>query len=100
MGKAKAKADSIAAEIQRATLQLERMVALRGERAADNCSFACLPYQYDIMAAAQKVGHAKDRAFTTYGTPRSATYPPAVERALLDANAAITRAYPLTEDML
>lgn len=95
MDKAKAKAGSIAAELQRATLRLERMVILRGARAADDCSFACLPYQYDIMVAARKVGHAKDRAFTAYGTPRSATYPPAVERALRDANSAITRAYPL-----
>jgi hypothetical protein len=95
MDKAKAKAGSIAAELQRATLRLERMVILRGARAADDCSFACLPYQYDIMVAARKVGHAKDRAFTVYGTPRSATYPPTVQRALHDANAAITLAYPL-----
>lgn len=93
--KGKATAGSIAAEIQRATLRLERMVILRGERAADDCSFACLPYQYDIMVAAQKVGHAKDRALAAYGGPRAAVYPYVVGRALRDANAAITRAYPL-----
>lgn len=104
--KAKAKAGSIAAEIQRATVRLERMVILRGERAADKSSLAGAPHQYDIMAAAQKVGYAKDRAYRTYGAysplggPRPAAYPHNVRRALRDANAAITRAHPLFEDML
>lgn len=98
--KAKAKAGSIAAEIRRSTLRLDRAVALNGARAADKSSFAGAPYAADILLAAERVGHAKDRALAAYGGPRTAVYPYVVGRALRDANAAITRAHPLFEDML
>jgi hypothetical protein len=89
--KAKATAGSLAAEIRRATLRLERTVILRGELALCPVNMARSQYQGDILGRACALEDAKNRA--TRWEKKAGLRAHVITQAMRAANAAITRAF-------
>jgi hypothetical protein len=96
MGKDKAKIGDYAARIRRATARLERMVILKGSRAAETGTMSGAPYRWAIQDAGEGVMAAVRRAQRKLGA--GWTGHAVIAQAVRAANAEFTRARPLFLD--
>ena len=97
--RAKATAGSLAAQIRRATLRLERMVILRGELVGYGLRQEERERaQGDILGAAEALDRALERAY--HWERKTGRRSPVIDQAIRGADAVDARAFPYYGDLL